>query len=824
MHALKSVDRSQARLRQLENAGKPDGTMELSQKEYTDHIEKLHDALQRAWANDERVRALKLAIQCAKLLGETTVPQFYPSMFVMITEILDTFGALVFARIKAKAQESRGSAPISDDFASSSEISIDAKETCRNWFYKTACIRELLPRLYIEIALIRCYRFLSDNEFPQILARLGSIIRGVGDPLVAVYARCYLARGGASVQPQLKSYAVTMLYDYLFSFQEFRQAKFASITEKLKLSEADYLHLHAPAVEWLLKCIGQNASRDIFTTVLQHYRDYCSNSMVLKNIIDAFDPSHYSQNSIALVALVKQAEPSKTSTVQVLESVGMRLLSCPPPDEQRLTVLNEVWKVVTRCDDLPTYIACASAWLDVLLRHYSEREVLILLRDVVRHVEVAEMAHLELSMRNLEQLVTVLVQRSTSFGGVLLTSEYMLKLLDVLKPSRKVEISKDLLDAFARTHKPTNDPILIHTVFDIARTVHDAIDSLSPEGEQRHISSLICGFINKVECGQDLEQQLNIYVECRAAFSNLDPVKDRLIIAVAALAMKAHRFLKARHTKKTSAFVKACLAYCHITIPSIDDVFRRLHLLLFCGNVALLNQCLPQTDTFLKAAITLIPDVPPMEEFEYKRKHTEARLASFLKGFWSTLVVVPGHPDYGPFYLVQGLLNAIPRYPWQSHTGVLTSLYIHMLPLLCAYTQRKLPYAIERVESNDVLYGGSAEYMTELREHFATVVQAIVEQLTALGEEAKSTGRPGGPAEAQRLFLVLDLVNQLLNLVQLDEGVAKFVYKLLELASSKKDTMDAQTKQYWKNTLELLRGMDLADAHPGLQALASTPA
>ena len=63
----------------------------------------------------------------------------------------------------------------------------------------------------------------------------------------------------------------------------------------------------------------------------------------------------------------------------------------------------------------------------MLLRHYSEREVLILLRDIVRHVEVAETAHLELSMRNLEHLVTVLVQRSTNFGGVLLTSEYLLK-------------------------------------------------------------------------------------------------------------------------------------------------------------------------------------------------------------------------------------------------------------------------------------------------------------------------------------------------------------------------------------------------------------
>lgn len=74
------------------------------------------------------------------------------------------------------------------------------------------------------------------------------------------------------------------------------------------------------------------------------------------------------------------------------------------------------------------------------------------------------------------------------------------------------------------------------------------------------------------------------------------------------------------------------------------------------ANIALLNQCLPQTDTFLKAAITTIPDVPPIMEadkVEYKRVHSEARLASFLRMFWSTLVIVPGHPEHGPFYLVQ---------------------------------------------------------------------------------------------------------------------------------------------------------------------------
>lgn len=92
------------------------------------------------------------------------------------------------------------------------------KDTCLNWFYKIASIRELLPRLYLEIAILKSYSFLTQSEFNQILLRLTHTIRGIGDPLAAAYARCYLCRVGSTLTTDYE-YIQENINDFLSIYQ-----------------------------------------------------------------------------------------------------------------------------------------------------------------------------------------------------------------------------------------------------------------------------------------------------------------------------------------------------------------------------------------------------------------------------------------------------------------------------------------------------------------------------------------------------------------------------------------------------------------------------
>ncbi|MCO5552795.1 hypothetical protein L7F22_006312 [Adiantum nelumboides] len=155
---------SAAHLQELDEGerGTNDAVEMISQEEYVFRLRELNDSITRAWKNNERVATLRLAVKVAKLLSDTSAPRFYPTIFILATDILETIGNLVWKRIKGKAEQDDDGKlikPLPENFTAD-DVCQEAKDICSNWFYKIGAIQELLPRLYLEITILHCMHFL----------------------------------------------------------------------------------------------------------------------------------------------------------------------------------------------------------------------------------------------------------------------------------------------------------------------------------------------------------------------------------------------------------------------------------------------------------------------------------------------------------------------------------------------------------------------------------------------------------------------------------------------------------------------------------------
>jgi hypothetical protein len=153
------------------------------------------------------------------------------------------------------------------------------------------------------MCLLKCYRFVdSDDSYPTRFARLSRMIRGIGDPLCATYARAYLATkcgdvwnsftndtakaGAATMIPKLyQSCLVESFDDFLFCYKSLLSGDAVMNIKPVKeekLTRDEYIDLYSPALEWLLQNIGQSTERTQLN-LLRSFFTACSNSRCRAN-------------------------------------------------------------------------------------------------------------------------------------------------------------------------------------------------------------------------------------------------------------------------------------------------------------------------------------------------------------------------------------------------------------------------------------------------------------------------------------------------------------------------------------------------------------
>ncbi|XP_059978537.1 VPS35 endosomal protein-sorting factor-like isoform X1 [Lagenorhynchus albirostris] len=753
-------EKVRTRLEELDDfeEGSQKELLNLTQQDYVNRIEELNQSLKDAWASDQKVKALKIVIQCSKLLSDTSVIQFYPSKFVLITDILDTFGKLVYERIFSMCMDNHSILP---DHFSPENVNDTAKETCLNWFFKIASIRELIPRFYVEASILKCNKFLSKTGISECLPRLTCMVRGIGDPLVSVYARAYLCRVGMEVAPHLKESLDKNFFDFLLTF---KQIHGDTVQNQLVLQGVElpsYLPLYSPAMDWIFQCISYHAPEALLTEMMERCKKLANNALLLNSVMSAFRAEFIATRSMDFIGMIKECDESGFPKHLLFRSLGLNLALANPPESDRLQILNEAWKVITKLKNPQDYINCAEVWVEYTCKHFTikkqeitphptlkppilssqsqpwklkKREVNTVLADVIKHMTPDRA--FEDSYPQLQSIIKKVIAHFHDFS-VLFSVEKFLPFLDMFqKESVRVEVCKCIMEVFIKhQQEPTKDPVILNALLHICKTMHDSVNALTLEDEKRMLAYLINGFIKMVSFGRDFEQQLSFYVEARSMFCNLEPVLVQLIHSVNRLAMETRKVMKGNHSRKTAAFVRACVAYCFITIPSLVGIFTRLNLYLHSGQVALANQCLSQADAFFKAAISLVPEVPKMINIDGKMRPSESFLLEFLCNFFSTLLIVPDHPEHGVLFLVRELLNVIQDYTWEDNSDEKIRIYTCVLHLLSAMSQETYLYHVDKVDSNDSLYGGDSKFLAENNKLCETVMAQILEHLKTLAKD-----------------------------------------------------------------------------------------
>nr|CAG4717581.1 unnamed protein product [Naegleria fowleri] len=781
---IKLEDRLKMRLDELDREEKEQDTQYMAQKDYLRHLEKLNEELKDAWNNqNDRVKSLKIVIKCSKILGRNTVPQFYPSMFVLVSEVLDTFGKLIYKRI---AEKNSKTDPITGKVISKlpknftvHDVTEDAKEVCRNWHYKVASIRELLGRVYLEMTILSSYKFLyeGDKRLKKDLVRLAKEIRGIGDPLIANYARCYLARKGFELLPDEKDYLMILFDDFVFTQQQFEEDHFQKFLNKTGINRGQYMDLLAPPLDWILEVLGKDAGEPLFHKVLDRYqKEGKSSAIFLNSIISSFEAHLVSHAASILIYEIKQCDDSLPKH-QLFKSLGEQFCVCPPDDSHKLELLNEIWKYVTAMKDIKDYISVVEVFIEFVCKSFTLKEVNILMKDLLNHLKSSGLTTFETVEEEIQNILLTVLENTDDFIKVFNLQQF-LPLFDMLSTTRKVQVSKGMLKAFAKRKSATAaDPVVISSLFDLAITVHDSVNALSEEFEKEEVCEALVGFVNGIDFGMALEKQLNFFTDCRRSFCMFDRINEALVIKTLNMIAKTYKFVKAQHTTKTSSFVKACVSFCHITIPSLSNLFKRTKLFVLTGQYAVMNNLLPQANALFKIAIETMNSIPRIETLPDNTvvDNTE-ELVSMICWISSCFVSVPGHPEQGPFYLMRGLLNLIQEYDWGTGSDAKIRLFIYTLSTLSALSQQTLPYRYTGVSSNDELFMEDDDYKEQLIAIGNTIIEKAVEEIIALGKDEDFSSKK------KQALCAAELLNSIVFLSSLNNKLLDLIGKLYALA------------------------------------------
>ncbi|KAL5548438.1 hypothetical protein UlMin_003669 [Ulmus minor] len=761
-------------LEELEDPEKftEEGTKVITRQEYVSRLHELKDEIIRAWQAGDRVTSLKFSIKVARLLMDTSASHFYPTVFLLATDIMDMLGGMVWERIKQKAEFSEDGTKfysLPENFKASDVFS-DAKETCNNWFCKIGAVRELLPRIYLELAILPCLRFLHDRPEDSI-QRLLMMTRGLADPVASAYCHLYMVHCMQKLPFYDKGYIVTCVNDIRILFSRIISAKGATegnINENKRL----FVSLMEPTIEFMLKCIFEDASQKQVSKVLvelglgkneeELFGTSPYVSIVLHHLLKELPTEVVSSNAVKILNLIECSDDVSFNQCLNYRLLGFRLSESKSQSDNVNAVLEKIVQVVTHYDSLDEYLKVVDAFVDIILQNKIDSHLKIILEGISKRTCGEGTAEDE--QASLQSILVKLLSHYERIEDVF-SSNYFLEILDLMYGSSRSTVNMHILDMATR-NGCICDPTTIQMLFEISQALHDGVDFLNVKDADNQPARLISRFVNMVDYGSEMEHHLTFLVECRGAFGSINGLKEILIHSSNCLAIKALRY-----GNKHLAFVKSCIAFSEVTLPSISSQIRQLNLYLETAEVALLGGLVSHADGLITSTISFLQS---LEIIDGSKMPGDADgILSSIRKLCSLLVMVPGNPEVGVTYFPKTILSLINSKSWVK-PKMRAKVICAIVSMSATLSQNMLPYHADhgKVPGNDHLFYGDSSYSNELASLSNLALQHLVDSIQQ------------EPSSAPRGILALEACNCIASSFSPSAETSLICSKLIETAKS----------------------------------------
>ncbi|KAK9938592.1 hypothetical protein M0R45_015320 [Rubus argutus] len=703
----KTYDKSSTNmhLEELEDPEKfaEEGGKVITGQEYVSRLHELKVEINHAWHADDRVTSLKLSIKVAKLLMDTSILQCYPTLFAHATDIMDMLGDMVWERIKLKAELAEDGTKfcwLPENFVAS-DICSNAKETCNNWFSKIGAIRELLPRIYLELALLPCWRYLRDRPL-DCLQRLVMMTRGLADPLASAYCRLYMAHCIRKLHSHDIGCLLTCVNDFkilLMRVISTTETTHGNLTGQKRL----LISLMEPTIDYIMKCIFKNVSERQVGSVLMELGlgsnqvelrgKFPCVAIVLHHLLKQIPSQVVISSAMEIVHLIESSNDDSFDQCLNYRLLGFRLCERRSEMETVNAVVDKVIQVITHYEGLDEYLKVVDAYVDILLQNHMDDHLNSILEGILSRACSQGIAEDELA--TLQSILVKFLSYYEDLEDIIAMTPF-LKILDLMYGSSQSIVNMHILDMGIRNG-------YIH-------------DSNQP-------ARLISSFVSLVDYGSEMESHLTFLVECRAAFGSIHWLKETLVRSSNCLAIKA-----LKDGNRHISFIKSCIAFSEVTLPSISAQTKQLNLYLETAEVALFGGLVSHSDGLIDSAIN---SLQILEVMDGPRTPVDADgVLSSIQKLFSLLVMVPGNPEHGITYYPKNLVSLVNSQSWMT-PRMRVKIFCAVVSLLAALSQRDLPYHAdkEKVLGNGLLFFGHPSYLHELALMCKFVLQNLVDTI-----------------------------------------------------------------------------------------------